>query len=71
MKGFSQLFLRLAYEELEHALKLIRYTNKRGGRTKFCEIKAPEKQNFGCVREAIQTALEVEKRETAVRTFKY
>lgn len=67
LKGFAQYFLHQAYEELDHALKLIRYTNKRGGRAKFCEIRAPEKQSWTCIRDAMQTALETEKRETSVR----
>lgn len=54
----------MAYEELEHALKIIRYMNKRGGRSKFCDIRAPERQTWSCAKDAIQTALDVEKRET-------
>lgn len=69
LKGFAQYYLRQAYEELEHALKLIRYMNKRGGRAKFCEIRAPERQVFCDAREALQTAMETEKKETCVGIF--
>lgn len=71
LKGFAQYYLRMAYEELEHALKIIRYMNKRGGRAKFCEIKAPERQSWNCARESIGTALEIEKKETAVRAKEF
>lgn len=40
--------------------------NKRGGRAKFCEIRAPERQVFCDAREALQTAMETEKKETCV-----
>ena len=66
LKGFAQYYLRLAYEELEHALKFIRYVNKRGGRARFCDVKAPERQAWACPRESIQCALDTEKKEANV-----
>ncbi|XP_078511358.1 proline-rich AKT1 substrate 1 isoform X2 [Lissotriton helveticus] len=48
-------------EEHEHAIKLLRYLNKRGGRVALQDIRKPEKETWGNSLEALQAALHLQK----------
>lgn len=43
-------------------MKLMEYMNKRGGRIMLTDIEAPEKQDWASAYEAMNSALELEKR---------
>ncbi|KAJ7327239.1 hypothetical protein JRQ81_016998 [Phrynocephalus forsythii] len=49
-------------EKTEHAEKFLRYQNKRGGRALLQDIKKPEKEEWGNSLEALQSALDLEKK---------
>ncbi|XP_069057043.1 ferritin heavy chain A-like [Pleurodeles waltl] len=48
-------------EEHEHAIKLLRYLNKRGGRVALQDIRRPEREAWGNSLEALQAALHLHK----------
>lgn len=60
-KGFHDYFAKSSTEEREHAGKLIKYQNMRGGRVVFKEIPSPAKNDWGSPLEAMQEALKLEK----------
>jgi len=61
LKGFHKFFNKCAEEEREHASKLMKYQNKRGGRVVLKDIQKPVKDEWGSPLEAMQAALELEK----------
>ncbi|XP_018572775.1 ferritin, heavy subunit [Anoplophora glabripennis] len=60
--GFYKYFKEASEEEREHAYKLLEYQNKRGGRVVLTNIEAPEKQEWHNAAEAMNAALDLEKR---------
>lgn len=61
LKGFHKFFLKNSDEEREHAQKLMKYLNNRGGNIKLSPIKEPARYNFNSGLEAIQVALQLER----------
>lgn len=61
LKGFYKFFKESADEEREHAEKLMKYQNMRGGRVALQPIQKPEKDEWGNGLEALETALALEK----------
>jgi len=61
MHGFAKFFSKNAKEEYDHAEKLMKYQNKRGGRIVHQDIKKPDRDEWGTGQDAIQTALALEK----------
>jgi ferritin heavy chain len=59
--GYAKFFKHLSHEEREHAEKLSKYQNKRGGRVVFNPIDKPPKSEWGAGIDALQAALELEK----------
>lgn len=66
MKGFAKFFKDSAEEENEHAQKLIKYQNMRGGRVVLKEIKAPAVHEWDTPLAAIEFAMELEKQVNEV-----
>jgi ferritin heavy chain len=61
LKGFSKYFGKASSEEREHAEKLMKYQNQRGGRIVLQNIQKPERDEWGSGLEAMQAALALEK----------
>merc|ERR1712126_538474 len=61
LHGFAKRFLEASHEEREHAEKLIKYQNMRGGRVVFREIAKPTVDEWGTAMEAIEASLQLEK----------
>lgn len=61
LPGFSKFFKKSSDEEREHAEKMMKYQNKRGGRIVLQDIAKPVRDSWGTGLEAMQTALELEK----------
>merc|ERR1712043_147956 len=61
LPGFSKFFKKSSDEEREHAEKLMKYQNKRGGRIVLQDIKKPDRDEWGCALDAMQVALQLEK----------
>jgi ferritin heavy chain len=61
LKGFYKFFKKQSEEEREHAEKLMKYLNKRGGRIVYQDIGKPEKDAWGTGLEAMESALALEK----------
>merc|ERR1711915_599529 len=59
--NFSDYFRKASDEEREHAEKLMKFQNQRGGRIVLKAIQPPEKSDWGTGLEAMQSALELEK----------
>lgn len=70
LPGLFKYFKEASEEEREHAYKLLEYQNKRGGKIVLTDIEAPEKQEWGSICEAMNFALELEKRVNDV-SFKF
>lgn len=62
LPGFSKLFQKQAEEEREHAEKLMKYLNKRGGRVLLQDVKKPEQDEWGNGLKALQYSLNFEKK---------
>ncbi|KAK9872151.1 hypothetical protein WA026_016205 [Henosepilachna vigintioctopunctata] len=62
LPGFCKYFKDCSKEETEHANKFMEYMNKRGGRIILTEISSPEKQEWGTAYEAMNAALDLEKK---------
>lgn len=62
LPGFSGFFKHNSEEEREHAEKLMKYVNKRGGRVVLKDVKRPDKDEWGNGLDALQSALELEKK---------
>jgi len=61
LPGFHKFFKKSSDEEREHAEKLMKYQNKRGGRVVFQDIQKPIRDEWGSPLDSLQTALELEK----------
>jgi ferritin heavy chain len=61
LNGFHKFFKKQAEEEREHADKLMKYQNMRGGRIVLQNIQKPERDEWGSGLEAMQAALALEK----------
>lgn len=62
LHGFSKYFSENSEEEREHAEKLMKYINKRGGKVLLCDVKKPLKDEWGTGLQALETALDLEKK---------
>lgn len=61
LPGFSKFFNHASEEEREHAEKLIKYQNKRGGRVVLNPIDKPSKDEWGTGLDGLVAALDLEK----------
>jgi len=61
LPGFSKFFKKASDEEREHAEKLMKFQNQRGGRIVLQNIQKPERDEWGSGLEAMQAALALEK----------
>jgi len=61
LPGFHKFFKKSSEEEREHAEKLMKFQNQRGGRIKLTDIKAPDQESWGSGLDAMTVALELEK----------
>nr|AFV81451.1 ferritin [Scrobicularia plana] len=61
LKGFSKFFKEASDEEREHAEKLMKYQNKRGGRVVLQAIQKPDRDEWGTGLDAMKAALALEK----------
>jgi len=61
LPGFANYFKKSSEEEREHAEKLMKYQNQRGGRIVLQDIKRPEHDEWGTGLEAMQVAMQLEK----------
>ncbi|KAF0309889.1 Soma ferritin [Amphibalanus amphitrite] len=59
--GFHAYFKKQSDEEREHAEKLMKFQNQRGGRVLLQPIMKPAQDQWGSPLEALQAALELEK----------
>lgn len=66
LHGFHKYFKKASDEEREHAMKLMKYQNKRGGRIVLTDIIAPEKKEWGSTKDAMNAALDLEKKVNEV-----
>ncbi|XP_037544750.1 ferritin, liver middle subunit-like [Nematolebias whitei] len=62
LPGFSHFFKEDSDEEKEHAEKLMDFQIKRGGRIFLQDVKKPEREEWGSGLEAMQCALQLEKK---------
>jgi ferritin heavy chain len=67
LNGFAHLFSKNSSEEREHAMKLVEYQNKRGGRVVFQDVARPGRTEWGSALEAVEAALDLEKNVNQVR----
>ncbi|XP_059496639.1 ferritin, heavy subunit-like [Stegostoma tigrinum] len=58
---FSRFFKDQSREKQEHAEKLLKFQNQRGGRVLLQDVKKPERDEWGNSLQAMQVALDVEK----------
>ncbi|GFU06568.1 soma ferritin [Nephila pilipes] len=61
LANISKFFKESSDEEKEHAFKLMKFQNQRGGTVLLKDIKAPTKQKWASPLEAMNDALELEK----------
>lgn len=61
LKGIHEYMRESAKEETEHAEKLMKYQNRRGGRIVLQKIDKPDRDTWGTALDALQSALELEK----------
>ncbi|XP_041033509.1 ferritin, heavy subunit-like [Carcharodon carcharias] len=61
LRHFAEFFKEQSREEWEHAEKLMKFQNKRGGRIILEDVKKPEQDEWGNGLEAMQRALQMEK----------
>jgi len=61
LPGMSKFFKDNSDEEREHAQKLMKYQNSRGGRIVLQSIAAPSLQEWGSALDGLQAALDLEK----------
>jgi ferritin heavy chain len=62
LPGFHKFFKHNSDEEREHAEKLMKYLNKRGGRVVLQDVKKPTRDEWGSGLEALEAALDLEKK---------
>ncbi|XP_035208323.1 soma ferritin-like [Stegodyphus dumicola] len=61
LPGFREYFKQMSKEEIEHAEKLMKYQNMRGGRIVLKSIAKPEVEDWKNGLKAMMAALELEK----------
>lgn len=61
LKGLHKFFKENSEEEREHAEKLMKFQNQRGGRIVLQNIQKPERDEWGTPLEALQASLALEK----------
>lgn len=61
LKNFAKYFLHQSHEEREHAEKLMKLQNQRGGRIFLQDIKKPDSDDWANGLNAMQCALHLEK----------
>jgi len=61
LPGFEKFFKDSSEEEREHAERLMKFQNQRGGRIRLQDIPKPIKQDWASGLEAMEAALELEK----------
>jgi len=61
LPGFASFFRKSSEEEREHAEKLMKFQNQRGGRVVLQDIKKPDRDEWGSGLDAMQVALGLEK----------
>lgn len=61
LHGFAKFFKKCSEEEREHAEKMMKFQNKRGGRVVLQDVAKPVRDSWGSGLEAMQTSLEMEK----------
>lgn len=66
LKGFAKFFKESADEENEHAQKLMKYQNLRGGRVVLTAINRPAQQEWASPLAAMEFALNLEKQVNQV-----
>lgn len=66
LKGMNKFFKKCSDEEREHAMKLMTYLNKRGGRIILSDIQTPDKNEWGSAENAMSEALDLEKKVNEV-----
>lgn len=62
LPGFSEFYKHNSDEEREHAEKLMKYLNKRGGRVVLQNVTKPPKDEWGNGLNSLETALDLEKK---------
>lgn len=67
LPGFHEFFKKASEEEREHAMKLMKFVNKRGGRIVLSDIEKPDIQSDLSAAEAMELALELEKKVNQVK----
>ncbi|XP_044062329.1 ferritin, heavy polypeptide 1a isoform X3 [Siniperca chuatsi] len=61
LHNFAKFFRHQSHEEREHAEKLMKLQNQRGGRIFLQDVKKPERDEWGSGIEALECALQLEK----------
>lgn len=61
LPGFHKYFKKASDEEREHAEKLMKFQNQRGGRIVLSDIKRPDNDEWGSGLDAMEVALNLEK----------
>jgi len=61
LPGFAHFFKKSSDEEREHAEKLMKFQNQRGGRIVLQDVKKPDRDEWGTGLDAMQVALSLEK----------
>ncbi|KAI5085330.1 ferritin heavy chain, partial [Silurus meridionalis] len=61
LHNFAKFFRKQSHEEREHAEKLMKLQNQRGGRIFLQDIKKPERDEWGSGVEALECSLQLEK----------
>ena len=59
---FAEYFRHNAKEEMEHAMKFMKFQTERGGIVKLTDIKCPPNQDWGNGMDGMRAALELERR---------
>ena len=66
LEGLAKFFVHAAEEENEHARKLIKYQNLRGGRVLLKAVDAPARDQWDTALAAVEHALHLEKQVNQV-----
>ncbi|KAL7641352.1 UNVERIFIED_CONTAM: hypothetical protein RMT77_008491 [Armadillidium vulgare] len=61
LPGICKFFKKASGEEREHAMKLLEYQNRRGGKIVLQPIEAPAMQEWGTALNGLEAALSLEK----------
>ncbi|KAK1159754.1 ferritin, heavy subunit [Acipenser oxyrinchus oxyrinchus] len=61
LHNFAKFFKHQSHEEREHAEKLMKQQNQRGGRIFLQDVRKPERDEWGSGLEALECALQLEK----------